>query len=75
MAHGAAALDAQAKDGGPFLTLPVPVRLPWLLFVLSTQRQYEAECPTLGKRLIAPVASVMVGAKIVPMPWTVSHCS
>jgi hypothetical protein len=44
----------------PFLTLPVPVRLPLLIFVLSTQRQYEAEFPTVGKRLIAPVSSVIV---------------
>src|SRR5262245_64466600 len=63
------------KYGLPFLTLPVPLRLPLLLFVLSTQRQYDAECPTLGKRWIAPVSSVSVWANIVPIPGTVSNCS
>src|SRR5215471_16103100 len=75
MANCAASIDAHAKYGLPLLTLPVPLRLPLLSFVLSTPRQYEAECPTLGKRLIAPVSNVIVWAKIGPMPWTVSSCS
>src|SRR5215468_1472388 len=75
MANCAASIYAHAKYGLPFLTLPVPLRLPLLIFVLSTQRQYEAEFPTVGKRLIAPVSSVIVWAKIVPIPCTVSNCS
>src|SRR4030095_731137 len=75
MANCAASIDAHAKYGLPFLTLPVPLRLPLLILVLSTQRQYEAELPTVGKRLIAPVSSVIVWANIVPMPSTVSNCS
>ena len=31
--------------------------------------------PHGGKRLTAPVSNVMVWAKIVPIPWTVSNCS
>jgi len=51
------------------------VRLPLLIWFLSTQRQDEASFPTLGKRRIAPLARVIVGAKIVPRPATVSNGS
>ena len=68
-------LDAHAQDGWPFCPWPGPWRLPWLRVGLSTPRPDDAECPTRGKRLSAPVASALVGAKRGPRPGTVSHCS
>jgi hypothetical protein len=47
------------------LTLPWPLRLPLLIFVLSTQRQYEAELPTAGKRRTSPVSSVIVCGRLL----------
>jgi hypothetical protein len=38
----AASTNAQAKYLLPFLVLPLPLRLPLLIFLLPTHRQYEA---------------------------------
>jgi hypothetical protein len=75
LAHCAASLEAHARDGWPLLTWPWPVRFPWLLFVLLTQRPDEAAWPPVGKRPLAPVSSPIVWAQIVPMPSPVQRCS
>jgi hypothetical protein len=48
---------------------------PLLICVLVTQRQYEGELPTVGKRPIWPVSSTIVWANIAPLPSTVMSCS
>ncbi len=39
--------------------------------MLFTQRQYEDQSPTVGKRLIFPTSSMIVGVRIVPIPGAV----
>ena len=41
-------------------------------FSLFTHRQYETKFPTLENLLISPVSSMMVNARICPIPLTVS---
>jgi hypothetical protein len=45
-ANGAAAMEAQARDGWPVLTWPGPGRFPWLLLVRCTPRHDAAYWPT-----------------------------
>ena len=71
MAKLAASTNAQAKYLLPFLVLPLPFFLPLLIFWLPTQRQYEAKFPTVANLLISPVSSMMVSARICPIPGTV----
>src|SRR3970040_769849 len=71
MAKLAASTNAQARYLFPFLVLPWPFFLRLLILRLSTHRQYEAKFPTLANLPMFPVSSMMVSARISPIPGTV----
>jgi len=56
-----------------FLRLPLPLLLPSDSRWVDTQRQYEAKLPTYAKRRMSPTSNMIVMARIVPMPGSVSR--
>ena len=66
----AASTNAQPRYLLPFLVLPLPLRLPLESFWLPTHRQYEAKLPTVENLPMSPVSSMMVSARICPIPRT-----
>ena len=70
MAKFAASTNAHARYLLPFFVLPSPFFLLLLSRRLSTQRHYELKLPTLAKREMVPVSSMIVVARTGPMPGT-----
>src|SRR5215468_9206023 len=68
IAKFAASTNAHDRCLFPFFVLPLPLRLPLESFSLPTHRQYEAKFPTCANLLISPVSSMIVSARIFPIP-------
>src|SRR5215813_950037 len=73
IAKFAASTKAQDRYLLPFFVLPLPLRLPLESFSLPTHRQYEAKFPTCANLLMSPVSSMIVSARIFPIPLTNSR--
>jgi hypothetical protein len=67
-ASSAASEKAHARYLFPFLVFPRPLRLPLLIQLDGTLRQYELKLPALGKRSTGPVSNMIVSPRMTPTP-------